>query len=811
MQDYEKLGQFYLGQEYDLSAGERAGDLLLYDAKDLCTHAVCVGMTGSGKTGLCLSLLEEAAIDGIPVLAIDPKGDLGNLMLTFPDLKGSDFEPWVDSGDAERKGQSPADYAQSMADLWKKGLADWGQDPERIQKFRDSAEVAIYTPASNAGIPVTVLRSFNAPAEATRDDDEAMREHIMAAVSGLLALMKIKADPISSREHILLSNILDHNWREGTDVPMGELLRQIQSPPFEKVGFMDLETFFPEKERFGLSMQINNLLASPNFQAWLKGEPLDIQRILYTPEGKPRIAIMSIAHLTDDERMFFVTILLNEYLAWMRAQPGTSSLRALLYMDEVFGYFPPVANPPSKQPMLTLLKQARAFGCGVVLATQNPVDLDYKGLSNCGTWFLGRLQTERDKARVMEGLEGASAQAGSTFDKKKMEETLAGLGSRVFLMNNVHEDQPVVFHSRWALSYLRGPVTRDQIEILMDPIRDQFKGSGSGKQSLSKKNRKATRPVIPPGIKEYFLPLEDEPDDDQKVIYRPALFGCAKLHYSKTSIDVDMYKEVCVLQVIDDKVKTDAWDDATVLEIDEPDLEDDPEKAVEFDDLPADMTQKTNYTAWKHDLKDHLYRSYLLPVFSCKALKATSKPGESEGDFRIRLMHSAREARDVAIEKLRKKYSPKIASARERLRKAEQRVETQKAQEKSQLMNTAISIGTGLLGALFGRKLGSSTNATRMGSAARSAGRIAREKGDVRQAQETVDEYFRKMEDLEVEFNDEVDKMTEEFDTDNLDMEDDSLRPRKSDLKINTMALVWTPWIIDEGEDADEGEEAYQL
>ncbi|MBT8484534.1 MAG: DUF87 domain-containing protein, partial [Phycisphaerae bacterium] len=469
MKNYEKLGAFYLGREYDLAHGRLLDDLLLYDAKDLTTHAVCVGMTGSGKTGLCVTLLEEAAIDGIPTIAIDPKGDLGNLMLTFPKLRAEDFRPWVDPNEAGRKGMTPDAYASDRAKLWKKGLKDWDQDGERVERFRRSAEVAIYTPGSTAGIPLTVLRSFKAPPPELRADAEAMQERITSAVSGLLALLGIEADPIRSREHILLANILAQAWSAGRDLDLAALIAEIQSPPFDRIGVMDLESFFNARDRFELAMTLNNLLASPGFGVWMSGEPLDIQRLLYTEDGRPRIAVLSIAHLSEAERMFFVTVLLNEMVAWMRTQSGTSSLRALLYMDEIFGFFPPTANPPSKRPMLTLLKQARAYGLGVVLATQNPVDLDYKGLSNTGTWFLGRLQTERDKQRVLEGLEGASAAAGTDFDRGRIEAILAGLGSRVFMMNNVHDDEPVLFHTRWALSYLRGPLTRDQIKTLMEP------------------------------------------------------------------------------------------------------------------------------------------------------------------------------------------------------------------------------------------------------------------------------------------------------------------------------------------------------
>ncbi|MCJ7578966.1 MAG: DUF87 domain-containing protein [Candidatus Aminicenantes bacterium] len=472
-QDFEKIGAFYLGREYNPEKRQLKDNLVLYDSKDLTTHAVCVGMTGSGKTGLCISLLEEAAIDGIPALIIDPKGDMGNLMLTFPDLEASDFKPWIDPDEASRKGFSTDDYAARTAKLWKNGLADWGQDGSRIKKFMDSVETAVYTPGSSAGLPLSILRSFSAPPPALIADTDALRDKIMAAVSGLLTLLGIDADPIQSREHILISNILQHAWSRGRDLSISDLIREIQSPPMDKVGILDLESFYPSKDRFGLAMRLNNLLASPGFAAWMQGEPLDIGRLLYTLEGKPRLSILSIAHLNEAERMFFVTLLLNEVVAWMRIQPGTSSLRALLYMDEIYGYFPPSAIPPSKPPMITLLKQARAYGLGIVLSTQNPMDLDYKGLSNTGTWFIGRLQTERDKNRILDGLEGASTTSGVSFNRRDIENTISGLDKRVFLMHNVHEGSPALFHTRWALSYLRGPLTRNQIQILMEGKKKQ--------------------------------------------------------------------------------------------------------------------------------------------------------------------------------------------------------------------------------------------------------------------------------------------------------------------------------------------------
>lgn len=474
---FEKLGGFYLGRPYDPAKKSREPGIILYDSKDLVTHAVCVGMTGSGKTGLCIALLEEAALDGVPSIAIDPKGDLTNLMLTFPELRPEDFRPWINEDDARAQSLSPDEFAAQQAQLWKDGLAEWGQDGDRIRRLKDAADFAIYTPGSSAGIPISIVASFAAPADAVREDSELLRDRVTTTATSLLGLLGIAADPVQSREHILIANLLTRAWSAGEDTDLETLIEQIQKPPLPKVGALDLESFYPEKERSQLAVKMNNLLASPGFNAWLEGVPLDIGQLLRSESGKPRVAIVSIAHLSEPERMFFVSLLLNQVLDWVRAQSGTTSLRAILYMDEIFGYFPPVAEPPSKRPLLTLLKQARAYGLGIVLATQNPVDLDYKGLANTGTWLLGRLQTERDKARVLEGLEGASASAQAEFDKGKIDTLLSGLSKRIFLMHNVHEDAPVVFESRWAMSYLRGPLTRDQIKKLMDGKRPATTGA----------------------------------------------------------------------------------------------------------------------------------------------------------------------------------------------------------------------------------------------------------------------------------------------------------------------------------------------
>jgi hypothetical protein len=798
MQDFEKLGAFYLGKMFDMDTGTLRDDLLLYDSKDLTTHAVCVGMTGSGKTGLCLSLLEEAAIDGIPAICIDPKGDIGNLLLTFPDLKPKDFLPWIDSGEATRQGSTVDEYAKQVADRWRKGLGQWGQDASRIAKFREATDLSIYTPGSNTGLPLTVLRSFSPPAAAVINDADAFRECIMSAVSGLLALLNIEADPISSREHILLSNVFDHAWREGKSLDMAALIREIQSPPFDKIGVMDLETIFPAKERFSLAMQLNNLLGSPGFAAWMEGEPLDIQRLMYTKEGKPRMSIISIAHLSDTERMFFVTTLLNEVVGWMRSQPGTSSLRALLYMDEVFGYFPPTANPPSKRPMLTLMKQARAFGLGVVLATQNPVDLDYKGLSNAGTWFLGRLQKERDKARVLEGLEGASAAAGSTFNRARMEATLAGLGNRVFMMNNVHDDQPVVFQTRWALSYLRGPLSRDQIGSLMADKKQARLASGvAASESVTTAASPNQRPSVPPGIDEVFVIPRRQPSGEERLVYRPAVMGLARVHFSKSSVDVDVWETVALMPIVASDVPEDIWADADPIKYDDLDFDSEPDTDASFGELPSELSRPKQYTSWKTALKNHLYRTHSLKLYECPVLKLKSQVDETEGDFRIRLKQAASERRDLDVEKLRKKYAPKLKSLGERIRKAQQQVEVQKNQVTQQTWSTVASVGTTVLGALFGRKLASATSVSRAATSMRSAGKIGKERSDVARAKDTVESLQEQLVALEEEFTRESEQLREQFTEEALELKELPIKPRKSDLTVDQVTLVWTPWILD--------------
>ncbi len=799
MKSFEKLGVFYLGRRVDAEGTPRPDAPLLYESKDLTTHAVCVGMTGSGKTGLCVSLLEEAAIDGIPAIAIDPKGDLTNLALAFPDLAAADFAPWVDPDEAGREGVPVEEYAGRVAERWRRGLAEWDEDGERIRSFRSAVDLAIYTPGSTAGLPLRVLRSFSAPGARVADDTEAVRDRIAGTVSSLLGLLGMSADPIRSREHILLSTILDRAWSESRDLELSDLIRAIQTPPFDRVGVMDLESFYPAPERFELAIMLNNLLASPGYAAWMQGEPLDVQRLLFTTQGRPRLSVISIAHLSEPERMFFVTLLLHEVLSWVRSQSGTSSLRAILYMDEVFGYFPPSANPPSKTPMLTLLKQARAYGLGVALATQNPVDLDYKGLSNAGTWFLGRLQTERDKTRVLEGLEGASAAAGRGFDRARMESTLAGLSSRVFLMNNVHEDEPVLFHTRWALSYLRGPLTRDQIRAL-GRTREPEPPRPSGVERVAPPDGPApgSRPVLPPGIDVAFLHPQREAGTGETLRYRPGLLAPARLHYVDARRGLDFWEELWLLAPLVSGPGGDPWEAASTLAHAPAGLDREPVPGAGFEVLPPDASREKNYAAWQKALESFLYREREVTLWSCRALLAVSRSGESEGDFRARLAHESRERRDEEVEALKRKYAPKLASLEDRVGRAEQRTERERSQYEAQRTQTAISVGATLLGALFGRKLIGAGTVGRASTAARGAARAARERGDIARAVESAESLKARLDRLESELAEEIARVQESFAPERIQLETIALKPRKSDISAGRPSLVWIPWWVDE-------------
>ncbi|MEM9556581.1 MAG: DUF87 domain-containing protein [Acidobacteriota bacterium] len=796
---YETLGSFYLGRPAADDASESDPEPLLYDAKDLTTHGVIVGMTGSGKTGLGVTLLEEAALDGLPAIVVDPKGDLGNLLLTFPQLRGADFAPWVDPGEATRAGRSVEEHGEAVATLWRDGLAGWQQDGTRIERLRAAAELHLYTPGSTAGRPVSVLSSFAAPAPELLDDADLLQDRIGSTVAALLALLGIDADPVRSRETILLSTLLDDAWRRGESLDLAELVRRVQDPPLDQVGVLPLESFYSSKDRFELAMSLNNLLASPGFRAWITGAPLDLGRILYTDDGRPRIAIFSIAHLSDAERMFFVTLLLEETLSWMRGRSGTSSLRALLYMDEVFGYLPPVSNPPSKRPLLTLLKQARAYGLGLVLSTQNPVDLDYKALSNMGTWFLGRLQTERDKARLMDGLLAADG----SVDRGALGEQLSGMPKRSFLLHNVHErGGPQLFKVRWAMSYLRGPLTREQIRRLT-PREEPVAASPRAASPASAKPVAAppartderpgaeSRPVLPRGVEEVVVPAgRGASGDDATILYRPFVLGQGSVRFVDKSRGDEVRDDVLLLADGEDV----DWSTARPLELSAGWQDAEPVAGARWADPPSDAVDAKSHRRWKKELSDLLYRTRRKELAKSPTFDLVAALGESERAFRIRLGEHAREERDRQVEALRAKAERRLERERDQVARAEQRLEKEREQATGQKVQAAIRVGTTVLGALFGGRRRS------LATAARGVSRSFREAGDVRRAEETVERELDDVRRLEDELEHDIETLRQRLDAAvHEPFEAEVLTPRRVDVEVDRVALAWVPYRVVDG------------
>ena len=799
--DFEKLGAFYLGREVDPDTLATTDQPLLYDANDLTTHAVIVGMTGSGKTGLGIGLIEEAAIDGVPVLAIDPKGDLGNLALTFPELRAEDFAPWVDPRAAERAGQDVAAYAADQAATWRRGLAEWGQGPERITRLRQAAEVAVFTPGSSAGRPISVLRSFAAPPPAVRDDPDLFADRLDAAATGLLTLLGVDADPLG-REHVLLATILGHAWRAGRSLDVGELIHAVQNPPVNRIGVMDLATVFPAKDRMKLALALNTLLAAPSFQAWLQGDPLDIQGLLYRPDGKPRIAVVSIAHLGDAERMFFLSLLLSEVVAWTRSQTGTSSLRALVYVDELFGFLPPVAEPPTKKPLLTLLKQARAFGVGLALATQNPVDLDYKALSNAGTWFVGRLQTDRDKQRLVDGLSSA---APGAVPAAELTDVIGRLGRRTFLLHNVHEGQPALFQTRWVMSYLAGPLSREQIRDLSAGADAEVDADDAGNVPAAKNEERdapavrsesteprastSSRPHLPPHVQQAFAPVRAA----EGARYFPFLLGAADVHYASKTYGVDVGKRVTrVVEPVEGPIPF-TWvegEDAPVaLDATSPE----PTPNVPFASFPAVDLSEKHTKEWASLFQRWLRTDGALTLFRHAGTKFVSEPDEPERDFAIRCAHRAREVRDAERDALRKKYEAKLATLERRVMRDSQAIERERQQLQQRTLDSAVTVGTALLGAFLGRR-----SASRVSTAVRRASSVGKESGDVSRARETLARSQAELAALQAEFDRELAALpTQELHPDALDLETVRVRPTSSDIAVRFVGVLWVPHVQD--------------
>jgi hypothetical protein len=799
------MADFVLGGQVDPQAHQRTQQLTTVASGDLTTHGVIVGMTGSGKTGLGIVLVEEALSAGVPTLLIDPKGDLTNLCLTFPNLAATDFQPWVNEGDAAKAGQSVPDFAAAQAAAWTQGLGGWGISPDRIQKLRDGVEFTIYTPGSNAGVGLNIVGSLQAPADVT--DAELVGDEIEGFVSGLLSLVGIDADPLSSREHILLSNLIANEWTAGHSLDLPTLVGMVQQPPIRKLGVFDLDQFFPPKDRMALAIRLNGLLASPSFAAWMTGPALDIASMLKTSDGKPRCAIVTTSHLSDQERQFVTTLILSKLVTWMRGQSGTTDLRALVYMDEVAGYLPPTATPPTKKPIMTLMKQGRAFGVGVVLSTQNPVDVDYKALSNAGTWMIGRLQTDQDKSRLLDGMSAASG----GVDVAAVGNVIAGLAKREFVLRRAGKDQPEVFTTRWAMSYLRGPLTRDQIATLMTGQKAAITAAPTANAAAMAVT--ATQPARPTASDETTV----APDVAAGVIVRwadvaspwlAAIGGDARGARREAAIVSRV-----ALRYDDAKaelIQNDEYE-AVIFPLSEP-VDPSRSVAVDYDDrdlrtdapnpcvyrLPnVAVNDKTFWTRIQRDLIDWLVRSRTMDLQTNRDLKLFGRPGESATDFAARCLTAANDAADKETAALRDKYADKVNRVQTQIQAADDRAQilaTERSGRRNQeVLSTAGSILGGLLG---GRRSRGGLLGSILGSAGTAAGRRSRTAaaGDrVDAAENKVEALHQQLDDLEAELTREVTDIDAKWMAAAKNVTTVAVSLERTDVDVTQLALVWIP------------------
>jgi type II secretory pathway predicted ATPase ExeA len=821
---------FYIGRVFDAKGGKVTGQRVEYESADLTTHAFVTGMTGSGKTGLCVALLEEAALQGIPAIVIDPKGDLTNLLLHFPALAARDFQSWIDPEMARRSGKTVDQAAQETAQLWQRGLADWDIPMERVQALQDAAQYAIFTPGSDSGISVSVLASLAAPGLAWESNREVIREKISSTVTALLSLVGFQdIDPVRSREHILLANIFEAAWSQGRDVDLSELILQTQSPPFERLGALAVDAFFPAKDRMELAMLLNNILAAPGFGVWREGQPLDIQSMLFTETGRPRHSVFYLAHLSDTERMFFVTLLLAAVETWMRTQGGVASLRALLYMDEIHGYLPPVANPPSKGPLLRMLKQARAFGLGLILATQNPVDMDYKAISNAGTWFVGKLQTEQDKNRLLDGLEGAGAGAS----RAQLDKLVGSLGKRVFLLHNVHAKEPVLMHSRWAMNYLAGPLTRAQIPAL-NRLADATTGRADPPQRGSIPARAATplartvapaaampspsssagprlsseasltKPGLPAGVREYFLPQNASLPEAfsvsgrpmppgarlEGVLYRTGLLAAAQVRFLDRKYGVDSEIERVLLVTNLDRRGMVRWEDAGYGGPALDKLESTPDASARFIGLEAPLNDGKLLTALQKDFADWVFRNSSVTARANAALKVYGGPDVTQADFVKACADAARQGRDVEHAKQAAKFDRQLQTLQDRLA----REEGELRQDQSDLQNrkleagaNLLELGAGLVG--FGRKKSVTSQFTKQRMSQNA-------KADVEESEQAIGRLRQQMAEVQKERDDTLAAIDERWASAVNDTTEVTVNARKTDVFIHIFGVAWLPHYV---------------
>jgi hypothetical protein len=780
----EKMGSFFLGSEYDLENGEITGEYINYDARDLTTHAVCIGMTGSGKTGLCICLLEEAAIDKVPAIIIDPKGDITNHLLHFPELLSTDFLEWINVDDARRKNYTLDEYASVVSDMWKNGLESWGIGKKRIEELSESVDYTIYTPGSGTGVPINIISSLEAP---KYEDRDTLNNLISGTTSALLKLLNNDQDPVRSKEGILLSSILHHHWSQEQSLSLEKLIKQVQNPPFNRLGVFDLDAFYPEEKRLELALQLNSLIASPSFTEWLTGDTLNISRLLYHENGKPRHSIFSLAHLGEEERMFFVTLLLERISSWMQGQSGTTSLRAVLYFDEVFGYMPPVANPPSKIPLLRLLKQGRAYGLGVVLTTQNPVDLDYKGLTNTGTWFIGKLQTERDKNRVLEGLESA-VQLSGIDDSINYGDIIGKLRSRVFLLHNVHNDSTKIFHTRWAMNYLRGPLTGVQIKRLMKEKKEKT----SIKLITSSGKYASSPPNVDPKIEQYYIELSAKNFGvnervDGKIRLLPSLLLNYRLRFYDKKRGIDKTSTNWVIAPEPNNLDEINW--CQIRDIDPNTIHHQPLYSIAnivYNQIPSQFNTFKEIKQYQKKFSDYLYRNKKYVFGAHPELKIYQSQNESREDFIVQLKQASREERDSKIDKLEKKYETKLDRINLKIDRLTGSFGAKEAEYDARKREEIFGVGETVLGVLLGRR-----RTTGITTASRRRRMTTQTKHKLDEMKKEIEELKQELVEIEDELKEQISLITKKWENVEKEIVEYSITPRRTDIDVDEPKIAW--------------------
>ncbi len=795
----DKTGFFYIGREFSMEKGKTLDYPIQYDSRDLTTHAVCIGMTGSGKTGLCIDLLEEATLNGIPSIIIDPKGDMTNLLLAFPELLPDDFLPWVSEEDARREGIDERAYAERIASLWKTGLAKWGIDTKRISRYKEAAEFRIFTPGSKAGYRVSILSSLLSPKLSWENEEETLREKVRGTVSALLGLVNYNADPIRSKEHILLSNIFEYFWRKDEDLSLEKLIGAISNPPFEKLGVLDIETFIPKDERQELLLALNSIIASPSFEDWTKGEPLDIARFLKNEEGLPRVSIFYTAHLSDNEKIFFTSLLLEEMLTWVRSQPGTNDLKAILYIDEVFGYMPPYpANPPTKKPLLLLFKQARAFGVGVMLTTQNPVDIDYKALTNAGTWFIGKLQTEQDKARLLEGLETVNDESGEQFDRKFLDHLISSLKKRVFIHHNVHNDKPEIFMTRWAMSYLRGPLTKEQIKKLVRAEADV------PTQKIVPEKRMAdvvnVMPSIADGYSRYFMPARFARDfivekhgispdvlTHGEMVYTPFLYGRCHILIDKARPPVSFSNDVAYLCAADASQEFFVWKNA---ELSMEDVSSSPAAGSRFGYQLINRTleKKQGFKAARTKLIAEVMRTSGFVMYYCPDLRLHSGAGEELTTFEDRCTEELEKKKDETIDKVKDRFEKRIDRTQNKIERKKMDKDRHERDASARKREEVLSGTETVLSWIVGRR---SMRGLSTASRKRRMSRVSEERA--KKSIQMIKDYEEELLQLKSELEEEIDEIEDRFDDALEEIRPIEVKAKKQNITIDTFGLLWIP------------------